>query len=41
MKFVHTGDWQLGMRAASVGQVGKLVRSQRLEAGKRVVEDAE
>ncbi len=40
MKFLHTGDWQLGMKAASVGQVGQQVRAQRLEAGKRVVEVA-
>lgn len=38
VKFIHTADWQIGMKAAHVGAVGKRVRSERLESAKRVVE---
>ena len=37
IKFVHTADWQIGMKAAHVGAVGKRVRAERLEAARRVV----
>jgi DNA repair exonuclease SbcCD nuclease subunit len=37
MKFLHTSDWQIGMRAESVGAAAGKVRAERLEAGKRVV----
>ncbi|MCX7426722.1 MAG: DNA repair exonuclease [Planctomycetia bacterium] len=37
MKFVHTADWQIGMRAAHVGGVGQRVRDERIEAGRRAV----
>jgi DNA repair exonuclease SbcCD nuclease subunit len=37
MKFLHTSDWQIGMKAESVGRVGERVREERLEAAKRVV----
>ena len=40
VKFVHTADWQIGMKAAHVGAVGKRVRSERLESARRVVEAA-
>lgn len=40
MKFLHTADWQIGMRAAHVGAVGPKVREARLEAARRVVEVA-
>lgn len=40
MKFLHTADWQIGMKAAHVGAVGVRVREERLAAGKRVVEAA-
>ena len=40
MKFVHTADWQIGMRAAHVGAVGQQVRDERIEAGRRAVRAA-
>lgn len=40
MKFIHTADWQIGMRAAHVGAVAELVRAERLSAARRVVEIA-
>lgn len=30
MKFIHTADWQIGMKAAHVGAAGKAVREARL-----------
>jgi DNA repair exonuclease len=41
MKFLHTADWQLGMKAAHVGEVGARVREERLLATRRVVETAQ
>ena len=41
MKFLHTADWQIGMRAAHVGAVGLQVREARLHAARRVIEVAE
>ena len=32
MRFVHTADWQIGMRAAHVGGAGPRVREERLAA---------
>jgi DNA repair exonuclease SbcCD nuclease subunit len=40
MKFLHTADWQIGMKADSVGAVAQRVREERLAAGQRVVEAA-
>jgi len=40
MKFIHTADWQIGMRAAHVGAAGQRVRDERLEAARRVVKEA-
>ncbi|MGC8657566.1 MAG: metallophosphoesterase family protein [Desulfomonilaceae bacterium] len=40
MKFLHTADWQIGMKADSVGDCGKRVREERLAAGARVIEVA-
>jgi len=40
MKFVHTADWQIGMKAEGLGQAGASVRAERLAAGGRVVETA-
>lgn len=40
MKFIHTADWQIGMKASHVGEVGDRVRGERLEASKRVVDVA-
>jgi hypothetical protein len=38
MRFLHTADWQIGMKAAHVGEVGARVREARLDAARRVVE---
>jgi len=40
MKFLHTADWQIGMKAAHVGAVGDRVRQERIEAARRVVRTA-
>ena len=40
VRFIHTADWQIGMKAAHVGTAGDRVRAERLEAAKRVVEAA-
>lgn len=37
MKFLHTADWQIGMKAESLGDAGRRVRDERLEAGRRLV----
>lgn len=37
MRFLHTADWQIGMKAAHVGAVGGRVREERLKAAERVV----
>jgi DNA repair exonuclease SbcCD nuclease subunit len=37
MKFLHTADWQVGMRAAQFGEKGERVRASRLESARRVV----
>ena len=38
MKFLHTADWQIGMRAAMLGDKGERVRMARLESARSVVE---
>ncbi len=38
MRFLHTADWQLGMKAAHVGQAGAKVREARLHAVNRIAE---
>lgn len=40
MKFIHTADWQVGMKAAHVGDCGDRVREERLESARRVVSAA-
>ena len=40
MKFLHTSDWQIGMKADSVGRMAERVREERLEAARRVVQAA-
>ncbi len=40
MKFLHTADWQVGMKAQASGKAGQRVREERLSAGRRVVEAA-
>lgn len=41
MKFIHTADWQIGMKAAHIGTSADRVRNERLEAARRVVKVAE
>ena len=38
MKFLHTADWQMGMRARHVGEAAEAVRAARLEAARRTVQ---
>ena len=40
MRFLHTADWQIGMKAAALGDAGARVREERLAAGKRAIEAA-
>ncbi len=40
MRFLHTADWQIGMKASALGDAGARVREERLAAGRRVVEVA-
>jgi DNA repair exonuclease SbcCD nuclease subunit len=37
MKFLHTADWQLGMKAVQVGGAGERVRAERLKTAERIV----
>ena len=37
VKFLHTSDWQMGMRATQAGLKAKEVRNTRFEAALRVV----
>lgn len=41
MRFLHTADWQIGMRAAFLGERAHSVRSERLSAARRVIEVAQ
>ncbi|MFC1742604.1 exonuclease SbcCD subunit D [Candidatus Riflebacteria bacterium] len=38
MRFIHTADWQIGMKALFAGQKGARLREERLKAAARVVE---
>lgn len=40
MKFLHTADWQLGMKASHLGQAAPQFREERLKAARRVVDAA-
>ncbi|HWR50204.1 MAG TPA: DNA repair exonuclease [Bryobacteraceae bacterium] len=40
MRLLHSADWQIGMRAAFLGERAPLARMARLEAARRVVEIA-
>lgn len=40
VRFIHTADWQIGMRAHRVAQAAEQVRAARLEAVRRLVEVA-
>ncbi len=41
VRFLHTADWQIGMRAARLGPIASRVRQERLSAAERVVRLAE
>jgi DNA repair exonuclease SbcCD nuclease subunit len=38
LRFIHTADWQIGMRAAHVGAVAQRVRDERLQAIRRLTD---
>jgi DNA repair exonuclease SbcCD nuclease subunit len=38
VKFLHTADWQMGMKALQAGEKAKAVRAKRFETAERVVE---
>lgn len=40
MKFLHTADWQIGMNAVHVAQVGDRLREQRFKTAMKVIEEA-
>lgn len=40
MRFLHTADWQIGMKAAHVGAAGEHIREQRLKTARRVIVEA-
>ena len=40
VKFLHTADWQIGMRAERAGEAGTRVRQERFRAAERVIEAA-
>lgn len=40
MIFLHTADWQIGMKASALGEAGTRVRGERLAAASSVVEAA-
>ena len=40
MKFLHTADWQLGMKAVHVGEAGNQVRETRMAALRHAIEIA-
>jgi DNA repair exonuclease SbcCD nuclease subunit len=41
VRFLHTADWQIGMKAAHAGEKAKVVRQKRFDAASRIVELAE
>jgi len=40
-RFLHTADWQIGMKASHVGEAGTRIRDERLAAATRVVKAAQ
>ena len=38
MRFIHTADWQLGMKAAHVGKAAETVREERVKTVERLIE---
>lgn len=41
MRFIHTADWQIGLKAAHVGSAGERVRAERWDACRRVMKLAQ
>jgi DNA repair exonuclease SbcCD nuclease subunit len=41
MKFLHSADWQMGMKAVMLGEAGARVRDERLAAARRVIQAAQ
>jgi len=41
MRFLHTADWQIGMKASAYGEAASRIRGERLSAAKRVIEVAQ
>jgi len=40
MRFLHTADWQIGMKARHVGEAADRVREERLKSAQRVIDAA-
>ena len=40
VRFLHTADWQLGMRAKMLGEAGELVRSTRIKTVVNLMKEA-
>jgi len=38
VRFLHTADWQIGMKASHTGEKAKAVRQKRFDAAGRIVE---
>ncbi len=38
MKFIHTADWQIGMKAVHVGEAGDRVREQRIKSVSKIID---
>ena len=41
VRFLHTADWQLGMRAKMLGEAGELVRSTRIKTVLNLMKEAQ
>jgi hypothetical protein len=41
MRFLHTADWQIGMKASGLGLAAALVRQERFKSARRVIEAAQ
>jgi len=37
MKFLHTADWQIGMKASHVGEAGGRIRDERIKTVKKII----
>ncbi len=40
MRFIHTADWQIGMKTEGIGKAGEIVRKERISAVERIVKVA-